>query len=270
MAADTHLSRDRDRFEIRRLAHEHEVWRGETDQLLARARIGPGDRVVELGCGPGFLTLDLALLVGPDGLALGLDGSDAFIDHLERRAEEAGLESATGQVAELASYRFEPESFDAAVCRWVLTVQSQPETLVARLARALKPGGVFLAVEHGDFGATALHPDGRAFRRLCDAADAAIRAAGGDPDVGAHVPDMATRHGLEVVDIVPIIRTGRPGTPLWDWLAGVSTGHLELVAGDRLSGDDVDAYRDEWTAHAADPGAFFTTPLSLATLARKA
>ena len=61
----------------------------------------PGDRVIDLGCGFGDTTQQLAALVGPDGSALGIDVSEPFIELARREAEEAGVENVRFEAADV-------------------------------------------------------------------------------------------------------------------------------------------------------------------------
>src|SRR5262245_22191382 len=80
-----------DAVEIERLGLQHRIWRPYVLDAWQRAGIGPGSAVVDLGCGPGHASLDLAREAGPAGRVIAVDRSRRFLDHLERRAREAGL-----------------------------------------------------------------------------------------------------------------------------------------------------------------------------------
>jgi SAM-dependent methyltransferase len=66
MAKDEYVLRSVDRNEISRLGHQYEVWRRDTNKVFEAAGFSAGDRLLDLGCGPGFLTRDLAELVGSE------------------------------------------------------------------------------------------------------------------------------------------------------------------------------------------------------------
>ena len=59
--------------ELQRLREQHRVWQEENQRLLNRAGFGQGNTLVDLGCGPGFTTLDLARRVGPMGRIIAVD-----------------------------------------------------------------------------------------------------------------------------------------------------------------------------------------------------
>jgi SAM-dependent methyltransferase len=105
----------------------------------------PGDRVLDVGCGFGDTTQQLAALVGPDGKAVGVDVAEPFIRASVEEAREAGVENVefiTGdvQVMEL------PGTFDYVFSRMGVMFFANPVQAWRNLRSALKPGGRFVAV----------------------------------------------------------------------------------------------------------------------------
>jgi SAM-dependent methyltransferase len=100
----------------------------------------PGERVLDIGCGAGDTSLDLAEAVGPEGSVLGVDISRLLLDLAARRAEEAGLtvrfEAADAQVSD-----FSGDRFDAAFSRFGVMFFADPPAAFANIRKALKPGG---------------------------------------------------------------------------------------------------------------------------------
>ena len=72
-----------DAEELERLGFQHRLWSDTAYALWRRGGIRRGSRVLDLGCGPGFASLDLAELVGPDGEVFAVDGAERFLHHLE-------------------------------------------------------------------------------------------------------------------------------------------------------------------------------------------
>ena len=93
--------------------------------------------------------------------------------------------------------------------------------------------------------------------------------SGGDPDIGLRVPHLLTAAGFQILELLPILRVGRPGSPLWDWLDLHNRNHPNLVEAGLLTEAELDAYYREWEERSADPAAFFTAPPVLATIATK-
>jgi SAM-dependent methyltransferase len=109
-------------------------------QVLERAALLPGERVLDVGCGNGAMTIDAARRVAPGGHALGIDLSEPMLDIARRRATEASLDdiefvAADAQVADLGAPR------DVLASRFGIMFFDQPDAAFTNLARALVPGG---------------------------------------------------------------------------------------------------------------------------------
>jgi ubiquinone/menaquinone biosynthesis C-methylase UbiE len=269
MGRNRYLLRSRDREELDRLEHQHRVWKEVTDRVLDRAGFKKGGRLLDLGSGPGYLSLDLAARVGESGSVLAVDSSEEFIAHLRHEAESRRLPQLRGRVADARELELDEGSLDGAICRWLLMFVAQPEEVIARVARGLRPGGVFAVMEYAQFRSVSLWPRGESFRKLYDAVHRLISRAGGDADIGARVPGLLIEAGFEIKEILPAWRVGRPGEPLWEWMEATSRNHSNLVNVVLLSGDELAAYYREWGEHSELPGAFFTAPPLLATIAKK-
>jgi ubiquinone/menaquinone biosynthesis C-methylase UbiE len=72
--------------ELERLRFQHDLWRPQALAAWQRAGLAPGDRVLDVGAGPGFAALDLARLVGPKGRVLGLELSPDYVHAGEQLA----------------------------------------------------------------------------------------------------------------------------------------------------------------------------------------
>jgi SAM-dependent methyltransferase len=111
------------------------------DALIDAAGLGPGERVLDVGCGAGTTSLEAARRVRPGGAALGIDVSPALL--AIARAHAALEEGTTVDLveADAATYPYDPGSFDVIVSRNGLMFFSDPDAAFANLARALRPGG---------------------------------------------------------------------------------------------------------------------------------
>ena len=266
---DGYVLRPHDADERSRLELQHRVWASETDRVIAHAGFRAGDHIVDLGCGPGYLAIELARTVGPDGSVLAVDSSDLFIEHLRGAAAQEGLDWIDARTAGLEALELEAESLDGAVCRWVLMYPPDPQALVKKVARALRPGARFVIFEYFQFRSSALWPEGTYFGKVFDAVHSLIRAGGGDPDIGSRVPGLLDDAGCDVVELIPILRVGRPGSALWEWMDAHGLHHGTLVAEGLLTAADLEGFNREWQEQANLPHAFFSAPPVLATIGCK-
>jgi ubiquinone/menaquinone biosynthesis C-methylase UbiE len=105
----------------------------------------PGARVLDIGCGFGDTTQDIARLVGPDGEALGVDAAARFIETATEEAAEAGVANARFAVTDVEVTRFE-ERFDYAFSRMGTMFFANPVAALRNVREALVPGGRLVMV----------------------------------------------------------------------------------------------------------------------------
>jgi SAM-dependent methyltransferase len=252
--------------ELRRLGIQHRAWEADNRRLLARAGFREGDTLVDLGCGPGFTTLDLARIAGPTGRVIGVDRDGArSIPEMLRRAERAGPENIEARVADLADFDLPIESVDGVYGRWVLMYvpEREVEALVARLAGWLRPGGSCALAEFCNFSNIHIHPP---TEFLPPVADALRRAAAGDhgsnPEVGGALPGLLAAAGLQVERRV-VTKAIRATTPDWSWPDTLFRQILPpLVDQGVLAGEVLARFLAEWSDRSANPAAvFFSSPV---------
>lgn len=113
---------------------------GVRPRLLAAADIDPADRVLDVGCGNGQTTRDVAQQA-VTGSVLGIDVSALMLERARQRAAEAGLTNASFVQGDAAIHPFRPGSFDLAVSRMGVMFFGDPVLAFANISGALRPGG---------------------------------------------------------------------------------------------------------------------------------
>ncbi len=127
-------------------------WVAQTDRLdrqlgplgtsaLNLAGIRTGQNVLDVGCGCGGSTLDLAARVGPTGRVTGVDVSQAMLERARRRLEGGGFEHVSFLDADAQTHRFEAAEVDHLFSRFGVMFFAEPVEAFANLRRALCPGG---------------------------------------------------------------------------------------------------------------------------------
>ncbi len=108
---------------------------------LVRDALGakPGERILDVGCGPGFYAAEILEQVGPTGSVVGVDGSPQMLAAAARRCE--GSENVAFLEADATSLPIDDASFDAAVCVQVLEYVADTTAALSELHRALHVGG---------------------------------------------------------------------------------------------------------------------------------
>ncbi|HEY6654210.1 MAG TPA: class I SAM-dependent methyltransferase [Solirubrobacterales bacterium] len=133
--------------------YSQRFWVEAPHPLITRARLKEilepkaGDRILEVGPGTGYYTLDVAEWVKPDGEVEILDLQPEMLDHTMRRAGERGLVNVTPTQSDATSMPYEDGTFDAAYLVTVLGEIPDQDAALRELARVLKPGGRLIVGE---------------------------------------------------------------------------------------------------------------------------
>lgn len=110
-------------------------------RLMQRTKPVPGDRVLDIGCGTGATTNDIASLVGGDGLAIGIDISSLLLDRAKQCKTEAKSTNVDYLLADAQTHSFEPGGFDLLFSKFGVMFFSDPVAAFKNLSLALRPGG---------------------------------------------------------------------------------------------------------------------------------
>jgi ubiquinone/menaquinone biosynthesis C-methylase UbiE len=110
-------------------------------RMAAVAEIGSGQRVLDVGCGIGDPTLQVAVLTGPHGRVLGLDIAEDMVAIARERAAALGLAHAQFRVADVTTAALPEAEFDVVLGRWSLIYLEDVSRMLERLRTTLVPGG---------------------------------------------------------------------------------------------------------------------------------
>lgn len=158
----------------RELAFRNLEARGKSpDEVAARAEyldllaIRPGQRVLDVGCGTGVVTRDMAQRVSPGGRAVGIDPHPEFLAIARDLAQNAGLEAvAEFREGSALALPFSDGEFDAAVAATVLTHVPRGEAAIPEMARVVRRGGRVGIFDFDSESVIVSHPDRALTRRI--------------------------------------------------------------------------------------------------------
>ncbi len=111
------------------------------DRLRAVLRPEPGERLLEIGVGTGYYSLDLAEWVGPDGTLELFDLQQKFLDHVTRAAVERGVANLAPTQGDATALPYKDDSVDAVILTAVLGEIPDTAAALREIRRVLKPGG---------------------------------------------------------------------------------------------------------------------------------
>lgn len=227
-------------------------------------RVKPGQRILDIGCGPGSITLDLAELVGPTGQVTGTDFSQDAIAVARTAAQERGDATTEFVVGDLYSLDVEPGSFDVVHAHQVLQHVPDPVGALAAMARYCRPHGLVVARD-ADYGAMAWYPELAGIQQWREAYCAGARSDRGEPFAGRHLRAWAHAAGLTVVMAGSSTWTHATAeTTAW-WGNSQAERVLTSSFADRatqqgLTDEDLQRIAADWRAWAAHPDAWFFVP----------
>ena len=110
-------------------------------RMATVAEVGSGQRVLDVGCGIGDPTLQVAVLVGPHGRVLGIDIAEGMVAIARERAAALGLAHVEFRVDDITTAELPEAAFDVVLGRWSLIYLEDVPAVLERLRRALVPGG---------------------------------------------------------------------------------------------------------------------------------
>ncbi len=114
---------------------------------LDKLELEPGMRVLDVGCGPGRLSIPIAQAVGAEGEVVALDLQPGMLRRLEARAARAGVTNIQPVLADITRAPIEPAAFDRAILVTVLGEIPDREAALQSIYDALKPGGLLSITE---------------------------------------------------------------------------------------------------------------------------
>jgi SAM-dependent methyltransferase len=176
----------------RLLVRQAERTRGLRHPLYERIGVAEAPRVLDVGCGDGSVTEDVAALrTGP---LVAVDVNPLMVERARRRL--ARFEHVTVEQADAVRLPFEAGAFDLVVCHLTLMWVADAAKAVREMARVVRPGGLVVAVMEPDYGGKIHFPENPMVDHVF--ADEMIRRRGGDPHMGRKLRALFARAGLAV------------------------------------------------------------------------
>src|SRR5271165_6145657 len=177
-----------------------------SDAQLVKIGIRPGERVVDLGCGPGGVLHLLGKRVGPTGSVLGIERSPHFVELARRFAADLALTQVEVREGDAYDTGLPRGTFDGAHMRFVLVNVPRPELIVREMVSLVRPGGWVASLE-ADQEARVHDPPSAEFQRLSEAYFENARSQGIDPFIGRRTHRLFRKAGLTDIAVDVVIQT---------------------------------------------------------------
>ncbi len=176
----------------------HRARTAENSAAYLVPRLEPGQRLLDVGCGPGTITADLAALVAP-GEVVALERESSILDEAMAVAAERGLTNVTPVAGDVYELEFDDDSFDVVHAHQVLQHLVDPVAALVEMRRVARPGGI-VAVRDADYQAMTWYPADPRLDRWNEIYHAAARNNGAEPDAGRRLLAWANQAGFGAVE----------------------------------------------------------------------
>jgi SAM-dependent methyltransferase len=197
-------------------SHRRRTAQNSAGYLLAQLRRGMS--LLDIGCGPGTITADLAALVAP-GPVTAVDVTDDALDAARAEAQARGVSNVWFATADVHPLAFPDDTFDVVHAHQVLQHVADPVQALREMRRVCTPGGI-VAARDCDYAGFIWYPQLPVLDHWLDLYQRAARANGGEPDAGRRLLSWARQAGFD--DITPTGALWCLATPAdRDWWGGM-------------------------------------------------
>lgn len=177
-------------------SHQWRTAENSASYLLPLLR--PGQRLLDVGCGPGTVTIDLAKRVAP-GHVVGLDRELVPVQLAKTSAVAQGIDNVMFELGDVYRLPYQDDEFDVVHAHQLLQHLSNPVAALVELRRACRPGGI-VAARDADYDAMTWHPADPRLDRWLRLYQAVTRGNDGEPNAGRRLMSWAREAGFREVD----------------------------------------------------------------------
>lgn len=224
----------------------------------------PAMRLLDVGCGPGNITTDLARIVAP-GPVTGIDAAEDVLGEARERAARDGVENVVFLRGDVYGLEFDDATFDVVHAHQVLQHLADPVAALREMGRVCTPGGI-VAVRDGDYSSFAWHPEDPQLTQWLQLYRDVAVANGGDPDAGRRLKAWARAAGIgEVVSSASVWCYSTDEEREW-WASLWAERTTSTRLADRAvelglaTPADLQQMAESWQRWAADPDGWFSVP----------
>lgn len=181
----------------------------------------PHFTILDVGCGPGTITADLAELV-PQGKVTGVDRAEVVLEDARAHIKGRGISNCVFEAVDANGLPYADASFDVVFCHQVLQHVNDPVGILKEMLRVAKPGGI-VAAREADYKSFAWYPEPAGLDRWLSWYRQTAKACGGEPDAGRYVHQVSNLHDPCNPRLQSLINVSK-----WAKAAGFNKEHLTL------------------------------------------
>jgi len=258
-----------DTEELHRLGIQHQVWATEAQLGWKSANFNAGQTILDLGCGPGFCTKELAFIVGEEGKVIGVDRSEHFIHFLKNINHQYAL-NIEAQQSDFDHMELEPNSLDGMYCRWALAWIPNPKEILIKVKDGLKPGGKMVIHEYYDWSTLQTEPEKKGLSKAIAASLKSFKDQDAEIDIGRELPAIFNEIGMKVTSIRLMLKLATPPDFNWQWPKSFFKSYFpRLMEANYLTMEEVEHALKDMEMLEGINGATICTPLMVEVIAEK-
>ncbi len=224
----------------------------------------PGQSLLDIGCGPGTITVDLAARIAP-GSVMAVEVTDDALNLARAEAQRRGVSNVAFVTSDVHALDFPDNTFDVVHAHQVLQHVADPVQALREMRRVCVPGGL-VAVRDADYAGFIWFPRIPLLDRWLELYDTAARANGGEPDAGRRLLWWAQQAGFD--DITPTASMWCYATPeTREWWGGMWADRIrhsdlarQLTGSGLASTEQLAEIAAAWRAWAAAPDGWLGIP----------
>jgi SAM-dependent methyltransferase len=242
-------------------SHRRRTAENSAGYLLARL---PSDaHVLDVGCGPGTITADLAARV-TGGQVTGIDTAADVLAIARQEADRRGRANVRFEVGDVYGLAFDDGTFDLVHAHQVLQHLSDPVAALAEMRRVCRPGGL-VAARDGDYGGMFWFPGDPGLTEWRALYRNVARAVGGEPDAGRRILSWARQAGFAAIEVSAASACYTMPADRWlatSWAERLTESSLGDLAVEHClaTRQDLERLARAWLRWAAREDAWFYTP----------
>ncbi len=225
--------------------------------------LASGQRLLDVGCGPGTISAEFAGIVGAQGRVVGLDRSQSVIDEARRHAADAGVDNIDFVIGDVYALEFPDDTFDVVHAHQVLQHISDPVAALKEMRRVCKPGGL-IAARDADYAAMTWFPTNDQMDRWLSVYRAVAFGNHAEPDAGRHLLSWALQAGFaDVMASAGVWCYANTDDRAWWsslWADRITISNLahQAVAGGHATDDELQEIAAAWRHWGVQPDGWFT------------
>lgn len=258
-----------DYAELNRLGFQHQVWSSEARQAWQSAGFSKGQKILDLGSGPGFCSVELAYMVGDEGEVVAVDKSLEYLNYIAKLSALRQLNIKTIH-SDFKDLDLGGHQFDCIYHRWALAWTDGVPDILEKLYDSLKPGGRIVSHEYYDWKTLQVEPHKPNLSTAISAALKAWNDMEGDINIGRHLPKMLINAGFNIKATRLMPKLATPQDLSWHWPKSFFNIYFpKLAERGYLSETEVKLALEDFNQLESTQGATLFCPILIEIIAEK-